>query len=121
MHRALLSLSRTADCCGREKLVNLLGCKVVAKYATLLNYFCLSSSSKLSFSRRLQAIERERSPQVLAILHNDEDHSEDEEFGGVESDITDDEEGKREDTEDTSPPDSSPGGFTLQTHYCSFQ
>lgn len=78
------------------------------------------------FCRRLQAIEKERSPQVLAIQHSDEEdqregQSEDEEFASVGTNITDGEEEKHEDTVDTSSPDSSPGEFTLQTHFCTFQ
>lgn len=111
----------------------------VAKCATLLKHLFVSSFNPEGFlphypsitptflsSRRLQAIEQERSPQVLAIQHSDEeegreDHSEDEDTGGGGTDSTDEEEERDEDSKGTGSPDSSldstsPGEFALQMH-----
>lgn len=109
---------------------------VVAKCATLLKHLFVSSFNPEGFlphypsitptllsSRRLQAIEQERSPQVLAIQHSDEeegreDHSEDEDTGGGGTDSTDEEEERDEDSKGTGSPDSSldstsPGEFEM--------
>uniref|UniRef100_A0A671XU78 Leucine rich repeat containing 56 n=1 Tax=Sparus aurata TaxID=8175 RepID=A0A671XU78_SPAAU len=65
-------------------------------------------------SRRLQSIEKERAPQVLAIRYSDEeegdDDDEEEGFGGVRSEESSDEESEEErhgDSLDTASPDSS--------------
>ncbi|XP_073327846.1 leucine-rich repeat-containing protein 56 [Pagrus major] len=65
-------------------------------------------------SRRLQSIEKERSPQVLAIRHSDEEEGEDDDeeegFGGVRSEESSDEESREErhgGSLDTASPDSS--------------
>ncbi|XP_036962311.1 leucine-rich repeat-containing protein 56 isoform X1 [Acanthopagrus latus] len=65
-------------------------------------------------SRRLQSIEKERAPQVLAIRYSDEEEGEDDEeeggFGGVRSEESSDEESEEErhdDSFDTASPDSS--------------
>lgn len=86
----------------------------------------MSITPSLLSSRRLQAIEQERSPQVLAIQHGDEeegreDQSEDDDSAGVGTGSTDEEEERDEDSSDTGSPDSpvdspSPGEFALQTH-----
>lgn len=65
-------------------------------------------------SKRLQAIEKERSPQVLAIQHSDEeegreDHSEDEDSRGGGTDSTDEEEERDEDTTATASYHKLPG------------
>lgn len=81
------------------------------------------------FFRRLQAIETERLPQVLAIQHSDEDegegYDEEEDFGGVRTDSSDEEHGaeKHGDSQDTASPDSSfqslsPGEHSLNEHTC---
>lgn len=81
------------------------------------------------FFRRLQAIENERLPQVLAIQHSDEDegkdYDEEEDFGGVGTDSSDEERGeeKQRDSQDTASPDSSfqslsPGEHSLNEHSC---
>ena len=74
------------------------------------------------FFRQLQAIEKERLPQVLAIHHGDEDEEEEEEFGGFRSNSSDEiqEEGKHCDSRDAAPPDSSSqcpstGEYSLST------
>lgn len=65
------------------------------------------------FFRRLQSIEKERAPQVLAIRYSDEEEGEDDEeggFGGVRSEESSDEESEEErhdDSFDTASPDSS--------------
>lgn len=73
------------------------------------------------FLRRLQAIETERLPQVLAIQHSDEEEGEDDDeeevFGGLRNDSTD------EEHVDTASPDSSfqsisPGEYSLNEHSC---
>lgn len=68
----------------------------------------------LCFFRRLQSIEKERAPQVLAIRYSDEeegdDDDEEEGFGGVRSEESSDEESEEErhgDSLDTASPDSS--------------
>lgn len=66
----------------------------------------------LLFFRYLQAIEKERSPQVLAIQHSDEGEGEDyyeEDFGGVRSGSSDEGQGeeKQGDTQDPASPYSS--------------
>ncbi|CAN9499464.1 unnamed protein product [Ophioblennius macclurei] len=55
-------------------------------------------------SRRLQAIEKDRSPQVLTIQHDDPEESEEEGLSGMNSDSSDEE---HEDSRDTASPDSS--------------
>lgn len=80
-------------------------------------------SSYIDF-RRLQAIERERLPQVLAIQHSDEEEGEDDDeeegFGSIRNDSTDEEHGEEMhgDSLDTASPDSSfqslsPGEYSL--------
>lgn len=68
----------------------------------------------LCFFRRLQSIEKERAPQVLAIRYSDEEEGEDDDeeegFGGVRSEESSDEESEEErhgDSLDTASPDSS--------------
>lgn len=66
----------------------------------------------LLFFRYLQAIEKERSPQVLAIQHSDEGEGEDyyeEDFGSVRSGSSDEGQGeeKQGDTQDPASPYSS--------------
>lgn len=79
------------------------------------------------FFRRLQAIEKERSPQVLAIRHREEgqreDYHEDEDSGGFGIDSSDEEQEREPgDSQDTASPDSSfrslsPGELALKkTH-----
>ncbi|XP_071359565.1 leucine-rich repeat-containing protein 56 isoform X2 [Trachinotus anak] len=64
-------------------------------------------------SRRLQALETERLPQVLVIQHNDEEEEEEDDeeegFGGMRNDSSDEEHGeeKHDDSLDTGSPDSS--------------
>lgn len=108
------------------------GCKVFHSVETPFSFFLhhgeilphyLSITPTLLSSRRLQAIEQERSPQVLAIQHGDEeegreDHSEDDDSAGVGTDSADEEEERDEDSSGTGSPDSpvdspSPGEFAL--------
>ncbi|XP_070687571.1 leucine-rich repeat-containing protein 56 [Pempheris klunzingeri] len=66
-------------------------------------------------SKRLQAIETERLPQVLAIRHSDEEEEEDDDeeggFGGIRNDSTDEERG------DTASPDSSFQSLSPDLHH----
>lgn len=102
-----------------------------ATFCSLLHHegFLLHDPSitQTPFTRRLQAIEKERSPQVLAIQHSDEedeseDHSEDEHPRSVENDNTDKkEEAHNDDSKATCSADSSlgslsPGELAPQTH-----
>ncbi|XP_042352499.1 leucine-rich repeat-containing protein 56 [Plectropomus leopardus] len=74
-------------------------------------------------SRRLQAIEAERLPQVLTIQHSEEEEGEgdDEEecFGSIRNDISDEEheEDKHGDSLDTSSPDSSFQSLSPDLHH----
>lgn len=68
----------------------------------------------LIFYRRLQAVEAERLPQVLAIQHSDEDKEgdydeEEDDFCGIEADSADEEDEEEEccDSQSTASPDSS--------------
>lgn len=130
-----LIASGTPHCCGSKEVLEFFCCKVCHSVEAPFCFFLHpegflphypSITPTLLSSRRLQAIEKERSPQVLAIQHSDEeegreDHSEDEDSRGGGTDSTDEEEEKDEDSKGTGSPDSSldstsPGEFALQTH-----